>query len=267
MDKINQSQASIASKLWNREMMDFSRDIQASHQVKVRYSILSSPRSGSTLLARALYNTGLAGDLHEYLNPSAIAAYQASQNNGQVNINDYLKDIEARRTSANGYFGLKVHYFHLARLAKSKDSALQIVKNFLLSQNKLIFITRRNKIAQSVSYYIAQQSGRWTSEHERYMKNNDDFHFIFDPLALTRCLQRIIDDDESWRSVLRLSGKPYLEIIFEDFIDTYEDHIKQIFDYLEIKPTISDLSRPLTATTSKYAADIEKEFRLYLSGS
>lgn len=267
MDKVNQSPASIASKLWNREMMDFSRDIQGSHQVKVRYSILSSPRSGSTLLARALYNTGLAGDPHEYLNPSAIAAYQASCNSKQVSISDYLKDIEARRTSANGYFGMKAHYFHLTRLGKSKDSALHIVKNFLASQNKLIFISRRNKIAQSVSYYIAQQSGRWTSEHERYLKNNDDSHFIFDPLALTRCLQRIIDDDESWRNVLRLSEKPYLEIIFEDFVDTYEDHMKRVFDYLEIQPTISALNRPLTATTSKYAADIEKAFRLYLSGS
>lgn len=267
MDKVNQSQASIASRLWNREMMDFSRDIKASNQVKVRYSILSSPRSGSTLLARALYKTGLAGDPHEYLNPSAIAAYQANCNSTQVNITDYLKDIEARRTSANGYFGIKTHYFHLARLGKSKDSAFQLVKNFLASQNKLIFISRRNKIAQSVSYYIAQQSGRWTSEHERYLKNNDDSHFIFDPLALSRCLQRIIDDDESWRNALYLSGKPYLEIIFEDFINAYEDHLKRVFDYLEIQPTIPALHQPLTATTSQYAANIEKKFRLYLSGS
>lgn len=201
----NNSSASFASRLWNQEMMSNRRDFNQQNPVLLRYAILSSPRSGSTLLSRALYQTRQAGDPHEYLNPAAIYAYQTGSGIN-LSIDAYLQEIENRRTSSNGLFGIKTHHFHLSRLGKTPEEKSRVTINFLKRQDKRILIRRRDKIAQSVSYYIAQQSGRWTTEHERYLTDGHNLTVLFDPVALSRCLQRIIEDEQSFIKILKYSN-------------------------------------------------------------
>lgn len=254
-----------ASRLWNREMMSKSRDLEAPTATKLRYAILSAPRSGSTLLSRALHKTGHAGDPHEYLNPSAIAAFQEIRNGGNLGINDYIREVETRRTSGNGYFGIKIHYFHLSRLCSTAEMKAQAAERFLARQNRRILITRRDKLDQAVSYYIAQRTGRWTSEHERYLPFDGDANVEFDPAAISRCLLRVIEDEEGWRQALTRSGLPHLEVVFEDFISDYRKKLAEVLDYLELD-AIYSLSQPaMTSTSSPCAMGIKERFRQYLA--
>ena len=47
-------------------------DLPTPHSPRRTYVIASTPRTGSTLLARALWDTGLVGAPKEYLNPMQI---------------------------------------------------------------------------------------------------------------------------------------------------------------------------------------------------
>lgn len=248
-------------------MMATSRDFAGSPAVRLRYGILSAPRSGSTLLARGLFRTGLAGDPHEYLNPAAITAYQAGQAGGpaRLEVREYLRRIESRRTSPNGYFGIKAHYFHLARLGATEKSRAQIVQGFLKGTDRLILITRRDKLAQAVSYYIAKASGRWTTEHEKYLPPGVQHTWNFDPVAIGRCLQRTTADEAGWRNALAVAGLPYIEVVFEDLIASYQTTMEKVAAYLGID---IDMSRDIPAvgpTTDACAADLRERFRSYLS--
>lgn len=46
----------------NIKELSLERDFPGPFPIRTRYAILSSPRSGSTLLARMLFATGMAGD-------------------------------------------------------------------------------------------------------------------------------------------------------------------------------------------------------------
>ena len=64
------------------------------------YIVCSTPRSGSSLLCRALASMGIAGTPTEYFNPVTRASLTA----------------RSRRTSANGVFGTKLHWEQLEQL-------------------------------------------------------------------------------------------------------------------------------------------------------
>lgn len=246
-------------------MMATSRDFNERTEVKLRYAILSVPRSGSTLLSRALYETRMAGDPHEYLNPAAIAVHQEASGAASMTVDAYLREIEARRTSSNGYFGIKVHYFHLSRLCDTVEKKLRVATHFLRQQDRRVLITRRDKIAQAISYYIARQSGRWTSEHERHLQTDADANVSFDPVAIARCLQRIIEDEDGWRRALSSAGLPYLEIFFEDFVTSYRVHMEKVFPYLGLDSILATSQPAMAPTTSIQAKKLGEQFRRYLA--
>lgn len=257
--------AHVASRQWNSEMMAASRDFAGRSPVTLRYAILSAPRSGSTLLARELFRTGVAGDPHEYLNPMAIAAYQAASGATRVTLPEYLGDIESRRTSPNGCFGIKAHYFHLSRLGDTDESRRRIVEEFLRKQDRRILITRRDKLAQAVSYHLAKCSGRWTSEHEKYLGPQPAAAWEFDPVDLGQCLTRMIEDEEGWRRSLAATGLPFIEIVFEDFLASYRETLERVGSYLGIDFGESPLEPALTPTTDARATDLRERFSTYLS--
>jgi LPS sulfotransferase NodH len=255
--------ANSASQRWNREMMSPARDSSVVTPIRLRYAILSTPRSGSTLLARMLYQTAQAGDPHEYLNPSAIRAWQELSGRNDTPVGVYMKDIEQRRTSANGCFGMKVHYFHLSRLSNSEQGKRQIAIQFVRQLDRRILITRRDKIAQAVSYFIAQQSGNWTSEHIKHLPQ-EPVSINFDAAAISRCLHRIVDDEEGWRKTLSFSGLPYLELVFEDVIKAYGASMQHVFAHLGIDPPETAARPALAPTTHPQAHSLAQQYRSYL---
>jgi len=82
-----------------------------------KYCIASTPRSGSTLVSRMLLSSRLAGDPKEYFGPLLIQAW-LKLNKRNISFANYLKELESKRTSENGYFGIKVHGRHLEELSK-----------------------------------------------------------------------------------------------------------------------------------------------------
>ena len=144
------------------------------------YVIASSPRSGSTLLCRGLWATGRLGAPSEYLNPMQVRDWQVRLGAttaqramhwlmrgplvglagrgwwSRERFCALLRAVMARRTSATGWFGLKIHHHHWVRW---EHRAL----TELLPVTRWIWIRRRDRVAQAVSWARAVQTGQWVA--------------------------------------------------------------------------------------------------------
>lgn len=144
------------------------------------YLIASTPRTGSTLLARLLWGTGLVGAPKEYCNPMqlrdwscrfghplprAVASVLRGRAHGLAGvlarpraIEEHLLRVRDRRSSG-GWFGLKIHYHHFAAGWARLDDLER-----LLGPVTCVRIRRRDRVAQAISWERAHQSNRWVLE-------------------------------------------------------------------------------------------------------
>lgn len=153
-------------------------------------------------------------------------------NQRSISIPDYLKELEARRTSRNGFFGMKIHGSHLVELSK-KIAAKEInllIQNF----DKFIFVTRKDKINQAISYFIARATGVFHFDQEHWLQEFDIPEPIFHAEEILRLLADLLRQEEVWGKILQHSEKPVYNIAYEDFVENYEAKSKEIFDFLGI---------------------------------
>lgn len=247
---------------WNRKLMSSRRDVSSDGQPKKRYAILSVPRSGSTLLARGMEATGQLGVPLEYFNQNARDAWHYLNAGYDENLAEYLSEIEKRRTTDNGWFGLKVHYRHFENLYG--DMAFEEAVKFVEKQDYCILITREDKIAQSVSYFRARVTGLWSSEHEEFFESEPMPKNVFDPQKILHCLDEISNGEQQWRRVLEKTQKNFLEIVYEDLIHQYFEEMQKVIKFFELKE-IDIPTQQLQQVRRSMNDNLEMEFRDYLA--
>src|SRR5262249_5887973 len=111
------------------------------------YIVASTPRSGSTFLCRRLWSTGLMGAPAEYFNYQGFMLQMVARLR-PANIFHYVRQLLAIRTSPNGVFGANVHWNHFWFMQQA-----EIVP--LLPRVRFIYIARADRLAQAVSYALA----------------------------------------------------------------------------------------------------------------
>jgi LPS sulfotransferase NodH len=203
-----------------------------------RYLLCSTPRSGSNLLSDALHATGQAGDPLEYLNPNLMAAWlRAHPSFGNtLDIARYFSDLDARRTSPSGIFGAKTHYSQLAALWPG-SAADQL--DYLARFQAIVFVTRRDKVAQAVSFHRANQTQLWTSEDKRFLKAGDPRLAVqprFDAAAIAKTLADVLAQEASWRALFAKAKCKWLEVVYEDVIADRPAQLKRLFDWVGLPP-------------------------------
>lgn len=212
----------------NMREMSPERDFANAAPVQRRYAILSSPRSGSTLLGRALHGTGLAGDPQEYFNPPLLAVERERAGKPEMGFNQFLKTMEKRRTSPNGVFGIKMHYSQLLQACGTQKPNENVVR-YLKSMNKLIWIRRRDRLAQAVSHAVAAKTNVWSSEDSRFQKEPD---ITVHPYACVNALNIISREDFGWEQLLPAAKLQALEVWYEDLVADYDAQMKRVMDWL-----------------------------------
>ena len=217
-------------KVYLDRLMSVENDISAGAEVVSRYCICISPRSGSTLLCDILKSTGLAGAPDEYLNPLHIAAWMRQRVcNGSFVLENYLADIEHRRTTSNGFFGMKVHWRHPVKgLGTSlSDAALMpIMSRF----GKLVLISRADKVAQAVSDLVARQTEAFKVQHEKWLPAN--IQVAFDEVQIARTLTELLSEERNWRCYLQRTFPDFMEVRYEDLLTDYDRTVGMILKYL-----------------------------------
>lgn len=200
------------------------------------YLILSTQRSGSTLVSRVLYETKAAGDPLEWFN-QPLLQYAQEHFCPDLNPLTFLGFMKTLRTSPNGMFGCKVHYgqFEAAFLPEHRSS-------FLQDQDCIIRMRRRDMIEQAVSLSIAETTGIWSSEDDRF-KAFDDSTVVITDAHLLKAYRRIQREEQGWTDLLAAKQLNELNVWYEDLVADYDVQFRLIFDYLGINDPAQTIAR------------------------
>ena len=91
---------------------------------------------------------------------------------------ELFRRLFRRRTSPNGWFGVKAHWPQFVAIVENRS--LYELFRF----ERFIYIERADRLAQAISWVIAQQSAAWISFHEAREEPTYDFAAIRNALNL-----------------------------------------------------------------------------------
>lgn len=201
------------------------------------YLICSSPRSGSFLFSEALAATRCAGKPEEYFDKGFEQQWR-SRLNAKTEDEFFERIIEAG-TTANGVFGAKVHWYQLEQLkaliqrllrgsSKSSPPALHDV----LPNLQYIWLYRKDKIRQAISYHKAIKSGVWWNFDR--VKTAPTTQPVFDAPEIARLARLLCDYDAAWQSYFEVESIQPLGISYEQLTSDFQQTVINALEYLQI---------------------------------
>jgi LPS sulfotransferase NodH len=219
-------------------LMSPERDFEPRPQgAEFRYVMCSTPRCGSNLVGDMLHDSGLAGDPQEYLNARYIAGYLRANGGGTtIELKPYQQELETRRTSPNGVFGVKIHFEHVESLWKSNMAA---AATYLRKCDRFLLLTRRDKLAQAVSLYKARETQIWSSLDYQFLDKDDPRLSIkpeFNAVQILHALTDLVQQETRWRALLEACQLPYTEVVYEDFVADYVGQSRKLLEVLGLDP-------------------------------
>lgn len=137
--------------------------------------LLSTPRSGSTFLCD-LFRMRAGFVAHEYFNPNSNLPILADRwgcldSRGVLDVGAYVAALRRYRTGSSGVLGINV-----------QGSQLPLFETFmpLLGdlQLRVVRLDREDRIAQAISFVIADQTKQWTRQHTSRSQPRYDFRAI-----------------------------------------------------------------------------------------
>jgi trehalose 2-sulfotransferase len=134
----------------------------------VTYLLAAVPRAGSTHFSHLLWQTGCLGAPLEYLNFEPAGPYGFAASSPQLQLQIW-RSVIGRRCSPNGVFGLKAFAPQLEQLQRRNPQLLDEVLATVLPRggpHRVVYVRRRDRLAQTVSYARASLSGVWRKEQE-----------------------------------------------------------------------------------------------------
>lgn len=200
-------------------------DFPYQEKARLSYLVASLPRSGSTLLCRGLWETGMAGAPLEYFAEVHMEDYLKRW--GQMSIGDYVLKLQQHRTSPNGIFGFKGHYRQL------RDWFFKhgIGPEDLFPNLRYIYIVRQDRLRQAISYVKAMQTNRWTSDWQEGIL--DELRYDFD--AISKRMNELVATDRAWKGYFLKTRTQPLHIVYESFIEKYEESVREVLRFLEVR--------------------------------
>lgn len=207
--------------------------------------IASTGRCGSHMLGHALHKTNSFGFPLEYVNPANLAEWK-----NRLHIDDFhevLTEVQRRRTSLNGVFGIKIHYSHIKQFGGF--SHLQEV----FPNAYYLLLSREDILRQAVSLSIAKQNGVWI--HGQKPVNNN---LVYNFREIDKCLRQSILENSSWRYVLSAKGCNYIEMKFDQVLNNPSQSIEEIASFIGIELDSNKI--PREQVVKKQSNDINSDW-------
>ena len=227
------------------------------------YIIASVPRSGSTLLARLLWDTGWVGSPKEYLNPMQLrdwevrlgrspsrwlhgrlhgAAVGAIVGRGwsERRLAGHLERVRCRRSSG-GWFGLKLHHHHFVRYG-----GLSFVDR-VLPGARWLRISRRDRLGQAISWQRALESGQWaawqpTGEPVRYRRSR-----------IQQRLAAIEQAETGWDRALE--DRPVWQVTYEALVEDPRATLQSALNWLDVDRLVDEPQLPMRRQADAVTAE------------
>lgn len=226
------------------------------------FFICHTLRCGSTLLCDALSGTGVAGYAEEYfpersssgeLYVATVAALRDPDtwecDWTSTPFQQCLDRVLGSGTTSNGVFAAKVKWPNipcfsemLGDLPEREHSKLAERLDPLFPNLRYVWVTRRDKVRQSVSLVKARQSAQWkamSGEPQRSDTGDYNFHVI------DMALRRIVSEECAWEEFFTRAGITPFTVVYEDLVRTFEPTVRRLLDDLGIAlPTRYEFGDP-----------------------
>jgi trehalose 2-sulfotransferase len=218
--------------------MSPDRDFPRNTPIRMRYCILSSQRSGSTLLARMLFQTRQAGDPLEYFNLRLLRLAQVQTGNQSLAPIEFMRLMELRRTSPNGVFGIKIQYEQMLRAFQGNVPNQKMIE-FLRSQHHLFWMRRRDRLRQAISLSVATHTNSWSSEEPQKALASS-----VSCLDCINSLQAVSFQDFGWEQLIKAAKLHARTVWYEDLISDYEGTSHLVLRDLKLENAVPTIPRP-----------------------
>lgn len=168
--------------------------------------ILSTPRSGSTLACNILHQAGHC-TAHEYFQPFQVRPAMAARW-GVAEGDDagHVAALARWRTSPGGVLGINLHVHHLPAFERARAFLPASIRT-----TRHLWISRRDKLGQAVSYEIARQTRQWSSAYDKAREPEYDYDRIL------RALCGLKGSDAAIRRYLWRRGQFIRPLCYEEF--------------------------------------------------
>jgi trehalose 2-sulfotransferase len=182
-------------------------------QTRTTYAVCALPRSGSSLLCELLFSTGRAGAPAEYFDAQLMK--QFCRRWDVTGFDEYLRELLARKTGPNGAFGFKAHFFQLAEAFPGSriDTAFPGLRH--------VYITRRDRLRQAISWSRALQSNKWASDHEV----EQEHPVAFRRAQIDNLIAGIAERERRWEDFFARSSARPLRLAYEDLVVSPQDTV------------------------------------------
>lgn len=204
----------------------------------LNYAILSSHRSGSSLLCNLLTQTGVVGIPNEYFSHWQGRSYNSYD---VTNYPEYIHRVIDEMQTDNSVFGMKMmagdDEFQgiLKRLgtlpAYQELSNAEKIRTFF-PNIKFIYLTRRNKVAQAISWWKAAQNNHYHTTDDTKMP---DTLLRYDFDAISHLIKEVTMEECAHQEILSLLDVTPFTLVYEDYIQDMEGTVQKIIEFLGIE--------------------------------
>jgi LPS sulfotransferase NodH len=259
----------------------------------ISYLVCATQRSGSTLLCELLKGTEVAGVPDEYFEALRATGRprQPRQYFEAPEVADIAERLGAldpgrpdrpgefegwfdyalrRGTTNNGVFGSKMMWNYIddfrtrmAELTGLDHHTLDQALREVFPNLRVIFVRRRDTVAQAVSLWRAIQTQQWRNEFEAGTESgNDPGEAQYDYRALRYLLDELHRWDARWEDWFHATGREPIRVIYEEFIDARAATVGRVLDSLGIDPPEPDHHKgPMTRQADDRSRDWVERFQ------
>jgi LPS sulfotransferase NodH len=209
--------------------------------------VCANQRSGSTLLCEALSGTGIAGHPEEYFlaaDPAALTDWRFWEDgspfaveHGVHDRRSYLELVYRLGTTPNSVFGAKLMWNNVPWAVEKFQEMTEFegldrreVFATAFPNLSVIHLTRRDLVAQAVSWARAAQDGVWHLHGDEVATPTAEPNYDFDFIANLHGL--LVEGEAGWRDLYDELGVVPHELVYEDMVADPEQAVRSVLDFL-----------------------------------
>ena len=195
-------------------------------EVRKKYLLLSTPRTGSNWLAHELRSEGELGYPYEWFSPVYIGSVLGRLGR-PFDRRHYSDLVLAGSTTPNGVFGLKAQLDQVIRLRNEQQFDLME-----LGFDAVIWLERRDVVAQAYSYVRSLKTNVFSryTEQERKVEELGNPHLVVETSAVLNAAAQLTQ----WREIFATHFRSRTDLclsyedIMEEGIDSTVSRLRQL---------------------------------------
>jgi LPS sulfotransferase NodH len=210
--------------------------------------VCASQRSGTTMLCRALTDTGIAGRPDEYflaVDERELPGWRCWEDGPFGRAHDardrehYLEIVYDLGSTPNGIFGAKLMWNNVVwAVAKFQEmprfSGLERAAVFHAAFPDLhvVYVTRGDRVRQAVSWARMAQDGVWVVSDDEPARPTRPPQYDFDLISGLEGL--IVEGERGWRELFDELGLTPYEVLYEELVteDGYRRTVLGVLEHL-----------------------------------